>query len=69
MTTEGKIIRDLRSGRSSVNALSMRIKVPERSCQVVLDRLVSENRITPKKLDCGIVVYELGGSFLQQPSQ
>jgi predicted ArsR family transcriptional regulator len=59
MTTEGKIIRDLQSGRSHANAISLRLKVSERACQVVLDRLTNEGRVTHNTIDCGIRVYEL----------
>jgi DNA-binding HxlR family transcriptional regulator len=59
MTTEGKIIRDLRSGRSHTKALSHALKVTEKACQIVLDRLEREGRVQTHTLDCGIVVYEL----------
>jgi hypothetical protein len=59
MTTEGKIIRDLRSGRSHAKALSHAVKATEKACQIVLDRLEREGCVQNHTLECGIVVYEL----------
>jgi len=59
MTTEAKILRDLKAGQSSLDSLVKRIGVSEKSCTVVLERLVSEKKIVTYEIDCGITIYRI----------
>lgn len=59
MTTEAKILRDLSAGQSSLDSLAKRIGVSEKSCLVVLNRLVSERKIITYEIDCGITIYQI----------
>lgn len=59
MGKQEKIIRHLQSGRSSANGIASRLKVPEETCQEILDRLVVEEVVLSEVIDCGITVYRL----------
>lgn len=59
MTTEDKIVNYLQGGNSSAIALSIALKVPQKSCQTVLDRLEAERRVMRLSLSCGLVTYKL----------
>ena len=59
MTTETRILRDLKAGQSSLDSLSKRIGVSEKSCLVVLKRLVAERKIVTYEIDCGITIYQI----------
>jgi hypothetical protein len=59
MITEAEILRYLRGGNSSAYALSLAFGVPQKSCQVVLDRLEGEKKVMRLSLSCGLVTYKL----------
>lgn len=59
MTLEAKIIRDLQSGKTSINALALRMKSSENLCRIVLNRLVATEMVVAEVIDCGITVYRL----------
>jgi hypothetical protein len=59
MTTEARILRDLKAGQSSLDSLVKRIGVSEKACMVVLKRLVAERKIVTYEIDCGITIYRI----------
>ena len=42
-----------------MDSLAKRIGVSEKSCTVVLERLVSEKKIVTYEIDCGITIYRI----------
>jgi hypothetical protein len=59
MTTEDQIIKYLQGGNSSAHALSIALKVPQKSCQTVLNRMEDERKVMRLSLSCGLVTYKL----------
>ena len=59
MITEAEILRYLQGGNSSAYALSIALKVPQKSCQTVLNRMEDERKVMRLSLSCGLVTYKL----------
>jgi predicted ArsR family transcriptional regulator len=61
MTLEAKIIRDLSAGPSTTNALAERLRVSDAAVNVVMDRLMREEKVRSRVLGgmLGVVVWKL----------